>query len=888
MKKFILFLFMFSLIPLSVLAAPLYSSREDIPIADGITLTKVREFYADHNISYSVIRADLSRPDVGLCLLTPDSGIDSLATVSSLGATEGDTVAAMNADFFSAVGSRALSLGIEVKDGGLLQSPINPDTMATAALFGDTLSFSYLDFHVFAVAPDWEYQEIRHINKHTSYYGDILMFTHDFNGGLSPAPGGEVVEVVVENGIVTQMRRNMPPVEIPVDGCVLDVSEGGSMFFSNHFAVGDPIHFDYYITPDVSSADVAFGGGAMLVAGGVPLKDFSHVISGYQPRSAIGVDKSGHTVYLVAVNGRQEQSRGMTMAELASFMAELGCDSAVNLDGGGSTNMVASTPWVSALHTVNAPSENRRVVNAVGLTYGVPSGPPASVLIESDEDAVFLGHTTRLSYALADKNDRPAEGTVAWSAVGGSVDNGVFTGTVGGPAVVTASAGDASASLPIFVVDTVSGILLPDSLVLTERFPLTFSVYDSSGHVVPVTDPSAFTVTSSDPSVVRVEDGVLVPGKSGRALISVSKDNAVSYMTVTVGADEALYEDSFEYDSGGFASYPAYVSGDCYLTEEYARTGKSSLCLYYDFSSETDDSQVVYSVFSEPVTVSENEHTLSLYAYTPTAFPYSIKAQLSDADGNALRVSFSPLTEIASFQKLSAALPADARFPLSLTRLYVVALKDDVRSEGTVYFDDLSFLKTEPFSPVFHPADHFCDDAERDGASGFRVGALSGEDTLISRFANGKMTGRLQDAAAFAALSSSSDCREIGQALVLSLRTSSGGIRKTDAAQWDVLYNAAEKTSLPYIFLLCDGPVFGADAFENEALQAFLSGLPQTVCVVSRGDHNSLTVRDGVRYFTLGDISGPDSLLSRAENYSLLDFHLASGFSYTWVPVLSR
>ena len=57
------------------------------------------------------------------------------------------------------------------------------------------------------------------------------------------------------------------------------------------------------------------------------------------PRSAIG--QVGPLSYvLVVVDGRQEQSRGVTHKQLAEFMAGLGCTVAFNLDGGGSSTLV--------------------------------------------------------------------------------------------------------------------------------------------------------------------------------------------------------------------------------------------------------------------------------------------------------------------------------------------------------------------------------------------------------------------------------------------------------------------------------------------------------------------------------------------------------------------
>ena len=58
------------------------------------------------------------------------------------------------------------------------------------------------------------------------------------------------------------------------------------------------------------------------------------------PRTAIGADAKGETLWLVVVDGRQRgYSEGMNMHELASLMKDLGCWRATNMDGGGSSIM---------------------------------------------------------------------------------------------------------------------------------------------------------------------------------------------------------------------------------------------------------------------------------------------------------------------------------------------------------------------------------------------------------------------------------------------------------------------------------------------------------------------------------------------------------------------
>jgi len=67
---------------------------------------------------------------------------------------------------------------------------------------------------------------------------------------------------------------------------------------------------------------------------------------GLNPRTAVGVAAGGRRLLLAVVDGRQPGwSVGMTTAETARLMRALGADDALNLDGGGSSVLVA---WAAA------------------------------------------------------------------------------------------------------------------------------------------------------------------------------------------------------------------------------------------------------------------------------------------------------------------------------------------------------------------------------------------------------------------------------------------------------------------------------------------------------------------------------------------------------------
>ena len=80
------------------------------------------------------------------------------------------------------------------------------------------------------------------------------------------------------------------------------------------------------------------------------------------PRTAIGFSRDSSTLLLLTVDGRSENSGGMTLLELAAVMRELGAWQAMNFDGGGSTTMAIDGK------VVNRPSDKegeREVGNAL-------------------------------------------------------------------------------------------------------------------------------------------------------------------------------------------------------------------------------------------------------------------------------------------------------------------------------------------------------------------------------------------------------------------------------------------------------------------------------------------------------------------------------------------
>lgn len=114
----------------------------------------------------------------------------------------------------------------------------------------------------------------------------------------------------------------------------------------------------------------AVQGNAMVLKSGEIVEPVTAVMKARHPRTVVGLDKDAKTLTILTVDGRRPGvSIGMTGAELGAEMKRLGCQDAMNLDGGGSSELVLRDPETHELHVMNQPSDGRE--RAVADVLGV-------------------------------------------------------------------------------------------------------------------------------------------------------------------------------------------------------------------------------------------------------------------------------------------------------------------------------------------------------------------------------------------------------------------------------------------------------------------------------------------------------------------------------------
>lgn len=102
--------------------------------------------------------------------------------------------------------------------------------------------------------------------------------------------------------------------------------------------------------------------GPLLLLNGkkTNLPDIKFVTNRY-PRTFVCV--TNESILFIAVDGRSAKAEGMNLIEAQSFLMDIGCIDAINLDGGGSTTL-----WIKDEGVINHPSDltgERPVSNAL-------------------------------------------------------------------------------------------------------------------------------------------------------------------------------------------------------------------------------------------------------------------------------------------------------------------------------------------------------------------------------------------------------------------------------------------------------------------------------------------------------------------------------------------
>ena len=659
-------------------------------------------------------------------------------------------VGAINGDFYDV--STGFPLGLLVSDGQLLSGA--SDYYAVGFRQDGSVVMGEPKLSITAQSDAGMSINIWSINKPRVEKGGVTLLTHYFRNDhrtgtatagvnvLARITGGRAsigeqltvqVEQVLEESAAYTLEENQVLLSAAANGYA------DALAFLRSLTPGQTVTVSF-TTPDPSWNDVteAIGALYLLVSGGVVQSGFEVSAA---PRTAVGVKANGDLV-LYTIDGRQSShSMGASLGVLAERMKELGCVTALCLDGGGSTTIVAATPDQTAARTLNSPSDKnlRKVTNhIVLLAPGGATGQARSLQLSASAPAVLAGHPVELNAVLSDSHYYPMSGDIQMVPSGGEIQgNTLHTPQTGGLVTVNAFSGSLTAQTDILVLDEPGGVAITrsgsniSSLTVTPGETVQLGLAGSYNHRNIEIFPTDYT-WQLDPSLGTIdENGLLTAALSdGKGTITAVRGNSTVSIPLTVDGKSPFVD-----TEGHWA--------EKYLTD-----------LYYQgiLAGVTTDGQL-YAYPDKGVTRAEFSVLLGRFIglhpddYASVETPFPDLGPVESWAGNAIRAMYT--MGIVNGAEINGKVVFDPQG--TLTRAQAVAMlgrllasEEDEGVPPPLDWDEAEPLPDSPEEPVTADLSQF-KDADRIPSYALEhfqllvgMGAIDGSDGLLDP--NGTMT----------------------------------------------------------------------------------------------------------------------------------------------------
>ena len=328
-----------------------------------------------------VIEVDLQRAlreDIRLQTAKADQRQGGFQRTSSMAET---AIAGVNGDYFY---QRGRPLGLQIRQGELLQEPHRFSSALTLSAAGEPL-VAVFKLRAGLITPRGEVVPISGLNREPAANGLTLYnrFGKAWQDSVraelgfqlqQTAPGSPINDTLALR--VTQVRRKGWPLRLESGQWLL--AAGADHAIGEIMAPGDTIQLFCNLPPADERLGEAIGGGPRIIRDGAVSIEYvaEHLDQTFatarHPRTAVAYSRSGRTLFLVTVDGRQPgYSVGMSLEELADFLrhrlaeftsSRSNAHQALNLDGGGATTVVVNG---EVANRPSDPTGERPVANAL-------------------------------------------------------------------------------------------------------------------------------------------------------------------------------------------------------------------------------------------------------------------------------------------------------------------------------------------------------------------------------------------------------------------------------------------------------------------------------------------------------------------------------------------
>jgi len=682
-------------------------TRRERMVAPGVRHLQIVRTLAEDGqaLVINVLEVERANPYLQIQVVLNGGQVCGLETVSAAAARvstpERYAVAGINGDFYLLRPGplQGDPLGLGVANGELFSSPY----LRSAVVFTEEGAPHLEVFRAEAwlQALDGEKYSIGGVNQ-AGTGNDLILYTPSFNPTTHmPQPGMQVMVTEValpfrpNISYVARIRAvvdGLAEVVIPED-CLVFAGWGEAAEFLRRLHVGEQVSFRFNIEPYLGPLAQALGGGPRLVRdGGVSVEAEAERISpafvnDRHPRTALGYNDQ--YLYWVTVDGRQPgYSEGMTLPELAQLMVDLGCQQALNLDGGGSTTM-----WIRG-EVVNRPSDGREraVAESLLLFSTAPRGPLARLIVSPPSLSLLPGSTVTLQVRGEDEFYNPVEVSlteVVWEVeppLGEVTPEAQFRALQSGRGTLRARVGEVRAEIPVTVRARPQRLILtPARAWLTPggEQPFAVQAQSAAGDLLPL-EPSVVTWEVSPELGTITAEGVFTAGeKKGRGTVTARYGDLTAVAEVMVGSETRLIDGFEQAERWTFRCYPAEVPGALELVTDPRHEGQRALKLSYDFTT-LEVTRAVYAVLNQPI---GQPRSVSVWVYGD-GNGHWLRGRFVDAQGNKVVVDFARHVDWTNeWRQVRAEIPPDTAYPITWETIYLAEPLAEVKDQGAIVLD---------------------------------------------------------------------------------------------------------------------------------------------------------------------------------------------------------
>ncbi len=684
----------------------IYDLSDETKISSGITHVETEKLTNGGWMNVNVVRIDLTDEYTYTDPIYNVEGLNKSTTLSTM-MNQSGAIAAINGDFFF-MGTPVQSYGPIIKDGEIISSPLySADNYPTISMDNSgAIDISIWNPKITVFNSAGGYLDITYINKGASAeHGAVVLDKYYGEYSIGNSLGNHMIEIVVENNYVKDIRDNEEPVEIPENGYVISYGGAQKENIKKFFTVGEKLKLDIIFDFNLNDLHWAVGGVNHLVKDG-EINEYHSGILGYHPRTAVGFNEDNTEMIFVTVDGRNKDYVSITQSELAQLMIELGAYNVVNLDGGGSTTMGVDFLRNGNVEVVNYPSDGRERGIVAGI--GVFDNSPESDVLETikfipEYDKIFKDTEIKLDvvgynkyYTQVDISDEKIKYTIDRRS--GEIKDDIFIPSKSGEIVIQAEINDVETETTITVLDEPVSISLSNEATVMEEGQ-QFEI----GEIIGVDEDgqSAFIPANSASYRIRngvgkVEDGVFTAADvNNTGAITVMFGDAMAHIEVKVGykAKTILGFEEEDFSDLEFSVYPENSAGGIEITDIRSYEGDTSLKLEYDFTTMTDQSIAFVNFDNDEggLALESKPLGVGMWVYGDNSTHW-LRARVEDANGKVHKIDFAEEIDWSGWKWVTASLPVDIAYPVKLKNVYIAEINETKKDTGEIYIDRLRVL----------------------------------------------------------------------------------------------------------------------------------------------------------------------------------------------------